>query len=156
MNAAQVHLALNHLPIGMLIVGAPLLLAALWRKSKELKRAASIVLLFSAFTTVPVFLSGEPAEEIVEHRAGVSDSVIHDHEEAGELSLIIIGVVGFIVLATILFEHFKAPAPTSVWVAILALVVISLGVFIRTAHLGGLIRHDEIRSVAAPTEIHGD
>ncbi len=149
MNAAQVHLALNHLPIGLVIVGVPLLLAALLRKSKELKAAASIVLMLSALTSIPVFLSGEPAEEIVEHREGVSETFIHDHEEAAELSLIFIEILGALVLAAWLFERFRRPTPVSIWLGILALGVVSLGLFIRTAHLGGLIRHDELRSGAA-------
>lgn len=149
MNAAQIHLALNHLPIGLVVVGAPLLLAALLRKSKELKAAASIILMFSALTAIPVFLSGEPAEEIVEHRAGVSEGAIHEHEEASELSLILIEVLGALVLAAWLFERFKAPMPPTVWFGILGLSVVTLGLFIRTAHLGGLIRHDEIRSGVA-------
>lgn len=151
MNAAQIHLALNHLPIGLVVVGAPLLLAAILRKSKELKAAASIILMFSALTAIPVFLSGEPAEEIVEHRAGVSERVIHEHEEAAELSLIIIEVLGALVLFVWLFERFRAPVPPAVWFGILGLTLITLGLFIRTAHLGGLIRHDEIRSDIAQT-----
>lgn len=151
MNAAQVHLALNHLPIGLVVVGAPLLLAAILRKSNELKAAASIVLLFSALTAIPVFLSGEPAEEIVEHRAGVSEGIIHEHEEAAELSLILIEVIGVLVLAAWLFERFRAPLPPAVWFGILGLTLVSLGLFIRTAHLGGLIRHEEIRSGFAPS-----
>jgi len=148
MNAAQVHLALNHLPIGLVIVGVPLLLAAILRKSKELKGAASIVLMLSALTAIPVFLSGEPAEEIVEDRPGVSERMIHEHEEAAELSLIVIEILGALVLAAWLFERFRTPTPTPIWFGILALGVVNLGLFVRTAHLGGLIRHDEIRTGA--------
>jgi len=148
MNAAQVHLALNHLPIGLVIVGVPLLLAAILKKSKELKGAASIVLMFSALTAIPVFLSGEPAEEIVEDRPGVSERMIHEHEEAAELSLIVIEILGALVLAAWLFERFRTPTPTPIWFGILALGVVNLGLFVRTAHLGGLIRHDEIRTGA--------
>lgn len=146
MNAAQVHLALNHLPIGLVIVGVPLLLTAILRKSKELKGAASILLMLSALTAIPVFLSGEPAEEIVEHRAGVSERVIHEHEEAAELSLIFIEILGALVLGAWLFERFKRPMPSPIWFGILALGIVNLGLFVRTAHLGGLIRHDELRS----------
>lgn len=145
MNAAQVHLALNHVPIGLVLVGVPLLLAAILRSSKELKGAAAIVLVFSALTAIPAYLSGEPAEEIVEHRAGVSEKVIHEHEEAAELSLIFVEILGALVLAAWLFERFKAPLPSSAWFAISLLGLVNLGLFVRTAHLGGLIRHDELQ-----------
>ncbi len=145
MNAAQIHLALNHLPIGLVLVGVPLLLAAILRKSKELKGAASMILMLSALTAIPVFLSGEPAEEIVEHRPGVTERVIHEHEEAAELSLIFVEILGALVLAAWLFDRFKAPTPSRAWVGIVALGLLNLGLFVRTAHLGGLIRHDELR-----------
>lgn len=149
MNAAQIHLALNHLPVGLVLVGVPLLVAALLKKSKELRGAASLIILLSALTAIPVFLSGEPAEEIVEHRAGVSEGVIHDHEEAAELSLILIEILGALVLAAWLFDRFKSPTPSPVWIGIVVLGLVNLGLLVRTAHLGGLIRHDELRSGVA-------
>jgi uncharacterized membrane protein len=149
MNAAQIHLALNHLPIGLVLVGVPLLIASLVRKSKELRGAASIVLILSALATIPVFLSGEPTEEIVEHRPGVTEHLIHEHEEAGELSLIFVEILGALVLVAWLLERFKGRAPSPIWFGIVALGVINLGLFVRTAHLGGLIRHDELRPAGA-------
>lgn len=145
MNAAQIHLALNHLPIGLVLIGVPILLAAILRKSRELKTTASILLMLSALVTVPVFLTGEPAEEVVEDRVGVSEAIIHEHEEAAELSLIFIALLGSLTFAAWLFERYRTPAPSTVWLGILALGIINVGLFLRTAHLGGLIRHEEIR-----------
>jgi len=147
MNAAQIHLGLNHLPIGLVLVGVPLLAIALWRKSPELKATALVLMVLSALATIPTFLSGEPAEEIIEHRPGVSEAVIHEHEEAGESALIIIGILGGLVIAGWLFERFKRPLPIGAWWGLVFLGVVSLAVFVRTAHLGGLIRHDELSGV---------
>lgn len=96
-------------------VGVPLLAVALWRRSSELKATASVLLILSALTAIPAFLSGEPAEEIIEHRPGVSKTVIHEHEEAGEFTLIAIGILGGLVLAAGLFEKFKKPLPSGAW-----------------------------------------
>jgi uncharacterized membrane protein len=148
MNAAQIHLALNHLPIGLVLVGVPLLIAALVRRSRDLKGAACLILVLSSLTAIPVYLSGEPAEELVEHRAGVSKQTIHDHEESAELSLICILALGALVVAAWLIERFKKPLPPAAWLALVAVGALNLGLFIRTAHLGGLIRHDEINSSA--------
>jgi uncharacterized membrane protein len=155
MNPAQIHLALNHLPMGLVLVGVPLLAAALLRKSKELRGAASIILIFSALSAIPVYLSGEPAEEVVEHRTGVTSSTIHEHEEAAELSMIIIEVLGALVLVVCLLEWFKRSVPMAVWYGLLVLGGVSFGLMARTAHLGGLIRHDELRAGAVPT-LQGD
>lgn len=151
MNAAQIHLGLNHLPLGLALVGVPLLAIALWRKSSELKTTASILLIVSALAAIPTFLSGEPAEEIIEHRPGVSKTVIHEHEEAGEFTLIAIGILGGLVLAAGLFERFKKPLPSGAWWGVFFLGVLSLGIFVRTAHLGGLIRHDELGGAGSLT-----
>ena len=102
--------------------------------------------MLAAVTTVPVFLSGEPAEEIVEHRPGVSERVIHEHEEMGELTLIFVAIAGIFALGAWLFERLKAPAPQAVWFALLFVGIVNLALFVRTAHLGGLIRHDELRT----------
>jgi uncharacterized membrane protein len=144
-SAAQVHLALNHLPMGLALVGVPLLGIALWRRSSELKAVGSLLLILAAVAAVPTFLSGEPAEEIVEHLPGVSKDVIHGHEESGEIALIWSGVLGALVLGAMCFERFKRPLPSSVWWGLVLMGAVCLGIFVRTAHLGGLIRHEEIR-----------
>lgn len=151
MNAAQIHLGLNHVPIGLVLVGVPLLAVALWRKSSELRITAAALLILAALASIPTFLSGEPAEEIIEHRAGVSEAVIHEHEEAGEFAFILISVLGGVVLLGLAFEKLKGPLPAGAWWGVVLLGILSLGVFFRTAHLGGLIRHDELgRESSAP------
>lgn len=143
-NGAQIHLGLNHLPIAFTLVGVALLAVALKRKSLELKTAASILVILSAIVALPVYFSGESAEEIVEHRPGVSGNVIHEHEEAGEFAFIFVEVLGALTLALFLFERFKRNLPPQMWWGVVLLGVINLAIFIRTAHLGGLIRHDEL------------
>ena len=148
-NAAQVHLGLNHLPLGFVLVGFPLLAVALLRRSAELKTTACVLLILSALAAIPTFFSGEPAEEPVEHRSGVSKMVIHEHEEAGELAAILSGVLGGLALAAWLFEKLRRPLPSVAWWGLVLFGAVSLGILIRTAHLGGLIRHEEL---AAPAE----
>ncbi len=145
MNAAQIHLALNHLPLAFTGIGAALLVLALAWKSRELRQVAAGLIVVGALCTVPVFLSGEPAEEIVEDLQGVSHQDIHEHEEAGELVLILTAILGVATLAVLLFERWKQPAPRLVWMGVFILAVLVLAFFIRTAHLGGLVRHHELQ-----------
>ncbi|MEZ4750456.1 MAG: hypothetical protein R3B54_07455 [Bdellovibrionota bacterium] len=143
MNPAQIHLALNHLPIGLVLVAVPLLLVAMWRKSNELRSTALVLLVLAAVVALPAFLSGEPAEEVIEHMPGVSGRLIHEHEEAGEFALILSGILGLVALATLVVQR-KKQLHTGVFAGIAALGLVSLVTFVRTAHLGGVVRHPEI------------
>ncbi len=51
-------------------------------------------MVFLALVTVPVYLSGEPAEEIVEDLAGVPHAFIEEHEEIAKVTLIATEVIG--------------------------------------------------------------
>jgi hypothetical protein len=80
MNWAYVHLALNHLPVIGAIFGVLLLLLALLRKSEELKRVSLGVFVITALLALPIYFTGEPAEEVVEHLPGVAEPLIERHE----------------------------------------------------------------------------
>ncbi len=146
MNPAQIHLALNHLPIFATLFGAGLVALGLLKKEEGLRKVGLWFLVIAALSTVPVYLTGEPAEELVEHRAGVSEQVIHAHEEAAELALIVVGVLGAASLFALLWSKLGRPLPVASFPVLLAISLVTFGLFIRTAHLGGQIRHDEISS----------
>jgi hypothetical protein len=75
---------LNHIPILGTVLGFLLLSVAVARKSGELKRVSLAVFVITAVVALPVYFTGEPAEEIVEHLPGVSESLIERHEEAAQ------------------------------------------------------------------------
>lgn len=144
MNAAHLHLLLNHIPVLGVIFGFFLLLAALWRGSEELKRASLVVFLLAALITIPTYLTGEPAEEIVEKLPGVAATFIEQHEESAKIALIGMEILGIVALGGLLFfRHRNAPAWLTGVILLLAMVV--GGWMIRTANLGGKIHHPEIR-----------
>jgi hypothetical protein len=99
-------------------------------------------------------LTGEPAEEAVEHLAGVTERAIHVHEEAAELAAVATYVGGAIALAALMFFRRRGLGPP---LATLALVVAlaAFGLMARTANLGGQIRHPEISGVTAAEEHAG-
>ena len=70
MDAAHLHLMLNHIPVLGTAFGMALIAWALFRKSEELKRVSLGVFVIIALLAVPAYLTGEPAEEIVEHSTG--------------------------------------------------------------------------------------
>jgi hypothetical protein len=121
-----------------------ILLFGLIKKNTSVTKAAQFILVAAALFTLPVYLTGEGTEETVEELPGVSENVIEKHEDMALLSLALISFTGSIALVSFIFKNRLL---ISRKIAIIALVIAfaSFGSFAQTAHLGGQIRHTEIR-----------
>ena len=146
MNSAHAHLLLNHLPVLGSAFGVLLLLFAFARKSDEIKRVALGVFVFAALTAVPVYLTGEPAEDIVERLPGIYKPMIEEHEEAAEGAAAALGVLGVMSLAGLVGFRRSASVPHWLSVSSLVLGLVVAALMARTAGLGGRIHHPEVRS----------
>jgi uncharacterized membrane protein len=152
-NGAQAHLLLNHIPVFGTAFGLLLLLAAFALRTEEWKRAALLVLLASALGTIPAYLSGEPAEEVIEHIEGVSHDSIEEHEEAALYGMIGVEALGALALLGLWLSRGGRPLPSGMAVGALVLGLLTMAAIAQTAHLGGFIRHPEIRpGFTAPAE----
>lgn len=148
MNSAHLHLILNHMPVLGTAFGLLLLVAGLMRKSEDLKKASLATFVLSALVAVPVFLTGEPASDVVERLPGVSESLIEAHEMAAKLSLMIIEVLGMGALATLLIQRWRPNSTQWSLPGVLVLSLLAGASLLHTANLGGQIRHSEIRGIA--------
>ena len=157
MNGAQLHLMLNHLPVMGALFSLLLLGWSLIRRSTEIQKLALGVALLAGLSSVPVYLTGEPAEEVIEHTAGVDEAYIEEHESMGKFALWCGGALG-VAAGAALAAGVKNPRWLSAGTAITLLAsVLVFGVMGYTAHLGGQIRHPEIRDggmQATPSEPH--
>lgn len=153
MNAAHLHLMLNHVPVLGTLIALLLLITALVEKSADLRRAALALFVGVALMAVPVFLSGEPAEELVERLPGVTTQQIDRHEDAATQALIAVGVVGLLAIGALVATRRSARAARALTVATLAAGIVTSGFMTRAALLGGQVRHSEIQAgaAAAPT-----
>ncbi len=145
MNPAHLHLLLNHIPLPGILLGLALLLVALSRNNDELKKLSCCVFLLIALLAVPVYLTGEGAEEIVEHLPGVEHELIEEHEESALVSLVAIEVLGLLSLAGLI--RFRGPGELPHWfvTTCLLLSIVVAGMVAWTSNLGGRIRHSETR-----------
>ena len=148
MNGAQFHLVLNHFPIVTFLLSVFLLIWAWKSKSPDLKKAGLLFVIFGAVFLVFTFLTGEPAEDVLKNLPGFSKSLVHEHEEAAEFALIFGCISGAFALATLYFMKVKQKLAHPAFLAVIFLTLFTCTVFLRTAHLGGLIKHDEIRAKA--------
>lgn len=145
MSWAHIHLALTHVPVIGLLIVLLLLVVARLRRSAELMRVSYGLLVLLAVATVIVYLTGEPAEELVENLPGFSETLVEQHEEAALIATIGMGVLGLVALVGLI--RFRAPWIAPAWYGsgVLLLALLMGGLMAWTANLGGQIRHSEIR-----------
>jgi uncharacterized membrane protein len=144
MNFAHVHLMLNHIPVLTLPMALLFLALAVWKKNEEFKKLSLIILILTALTAIPTYLTGDPAEDVVKRRADISKEIIEEHEEAGETSLILTLITGALAVGTL--AVWQKPLWKQRGLALVFISgVISVGSLGFTANLGGQVHHPEIR-----------
>lgn len=145
MNDAQLHLALNHFPILGTLFGTVLLGIGVFGKNKSLLDTGLIILFLMALITIPVYLSGEGAEEIVEE-LGVDHDTIHAHEEIAESAVWFMDGLGLLALVSFFFTRRALNGPARILTIVtFVLGIVVLGLMFRVGGSGGEIRHTEIR-----------
>lgn len=148
MNDAHYHLIVNHLPIVGLLIGILVLIAGLVFNKAEVKLTALGILIFSAITSIAAFYTGEGAEDIVENLEGISETLIHTHEEYAETFYTLSLILGGLSLLTFILELKKIRL--SKYMLIICLLMAIVGGISATyvGSSGGEIRHSEIRNDA--------
>jgi uncharacterized membrane protein len=148
MNLSHLHLLINHLPIIGSMLGGLVLAFAIWEKSNRTKVAAYGVLIISSIGAVIAYLTGEPAEELVENIPGVLKSAIEQHEDAAMVSLIVLIMLGISSVIGIYLTYKNSQYIKRVATITLFLSILSFGFIARVGYLGGQIRHTELSTVA--------
>jgi len=115
-------------------------------KNFEVKKVGLVLIIATAAFAGAAFLTGEPAEDTLKKLPAFSKELVHEHEEAGESALIVSIIAGVAALVAFFLEKKKNKLSTYALLITFLVVLISSLAFLRTAHLGGLIRHEEIRT----------
>lgn len=150
MDAAHLHLLINHVPVLGTIFGLAALAYGLLRKQEAVVRLSLWVFVISGLMAVVAYLSGEGAEDLIENLADVSEAYLEPHEDAGFYALISAIVLGVFAAGSLAFFRTKLPRLLGMLVLVLALGV--SGLMTWTANLGGQIRHPEIRPAASTSQ----
>ena len=107
-------------------------------------------------TSAVAFYTGDGAEEVVENIAGISETLIHTHEEYAEVFFVITLVLGALSLLGLLAE-LKQFMYSKYFMILILLLAIADGIvanFVGTS--GGEIRHTEIRNEARVIQLDRD
>jgi len=146
MNADQLHLMLNHLPSIGQIVGCIIFMFGFAFKKTILQTTGAYVILFTSIIVIPVSRSGEESEEAIEHIGGVSHYDIHEHEDAAGQAFVISLISGFVALVFIIGQKMKPYIANYISIVLVIACITSVAFLIRASHLGGIIRHPELRT----------
>ena len=146
MDATHLHLVLTHFPIIGTVIGIVILAYGQFFKNTEIQKVALTTFIIMAILTIPVFLTGEEAEETVEHIAGISEQLIEDHEELAEKAIWLMGLLGILSLVSFysIIKKLSFARPLTLITLIVSLA--TFGLFAQVGNLGGQIRHSEIRT----------
>ncbi|MCF8257466.1 MAG: hypothetical protein K9J06_07940 [Flavobacteriales bacterium] len=145
MNATHFHLVFTHFPIVGTIIAIFILAIGLFFRNDSISKVALALMAVMAVLSIPVFLTGEGAEESVEKLAGVSETLMEEHEELAEKAIWLMGLLGVSALISLFTIIGKSGIARTLTLVTLALSIITFGLFVKVGSLGGQIRHSEIR-----------
>ena len=149
MSGVHFHLVFTHAAVATIIIGLVVTLWSLFRRSNEVRTTGLGLVLAGALLMIPVYLTGEDAEHVIEDHTTISHEVIHEHEESAEFTFIAVEILGAAALLALLIGARRKSGSTGFAVGVLVLGAVVSFLMMRTANLGGEIRHSEIRSAAS-------
>jgi len=144
MNNAQLHLALNHLPITFVVIGVLIMIFGILYRSELIKRIGYSVFFLAAVFGFIALNTGEEAKQIVEGAKGVNSHLIAVHEQKAIEFLVYIYVLGVLSLIGFLLNWKKKYFSKIIGIVTVIFAFIVLYYALQTGITGGEIRHPEI------------
>jgi hypothetical protein len=153
LNAAHLHLVLNHVPTLGTAVALALLLIALIRRQETLVQLGLEVLFIIAVVTMPVYVTGVAAYQHLRSGAEFSDIAARMHQDAALTGFAVTEFAGFIAWVALWQSRRIGQAGRGLVAAATVLSLIALAIMGRAATLGGEIHHPEIRAAGAAAPV---
>lgn len=153
MNAAHLHLILNHVPVIGTAITLFVLFIGIIKKSDDVKKVSVLVLILTALITIPVYVTGNNAEGMIEgNYEDVDEQFIEHHEDFAFYSFIVMNIAGAIALIAMFFFRKPKLLPNSFSYFLFVILIIVLSMMGYTANLGSKIHHPEVREDKMPWE----
>lgn len=146
MNATHFHLLLNHFPIIGTLIGTIIIIYGFIINDIKIKILSAYIITAMTLIAVPVYLTGEPAEETVEKIKGISENNIELHEDAAEFAIVLMSITAVIALISIIVSKQKPELAHKTFFVLIIFSFFSFAAMARVGYLGGKIRHTELNS----------
>jgi uncharacterized membrane protein len=144
MNLPHIHLLLNHFPIIGTIIALAAFLFGLIGKSDDLKKAGLVIFTGIALLTIPTYMSGNGAADMLGKLPGVSKNAIAAHNNVGVVSIFFMEFTGlFAWLGLWQYRRFSSARGWTI-ATVMVLSLITVYFMAVTGTTGGQIRHEEI------------
>lgn len=145
MSIPHVHIMLNHIPVIGVVFCSLFFIISVILKNLQFQRISMVLLLLVALSAIPVFITGEPTEEVIENIPTVSEQYVEEHEESALVSLIVMEILGGLSLLGLILSRRRNSLNGFVKNGVIIVSLAASLLFAYTAYLGGHIRHTEIR-----------
>jgi hypothetical protein len=145
MNAAHFHLIVNHIPVTGIMFAMVFMLIAVIGRNKTMIKTSLWMIFIIALLTIPVYLSGGAAEEMMAGWPDISPEAVHLHLEAAEQAFIAILVLGAVAAGSLLLYRAQRSLSGMFLATLLLFTIITSVLLAGAANKGGEIRHPEIR-----------
>lgn len=123
MDGQALHLAINHFPIILAVVGTAAALLAFVTRKRGVLLYALATLTLAGLSSYPAVLSGDEAEEVLEKRWFIDKAQIREHEESADISNILLLITG-VVSAVAWYRVLRSPREAAPATWMLALIVV--------------------------------
>lgn len=146
MNGAHLHLMLNHLPVVGLGFVILLNIVAFVRKSDELKKLSLWFYFLVGILAIPVYFTGDSAEEILNTYPGFHEGIAEAHETMALHFLIITSLIAVISFVGLYYSKTSDKFLQKFTLVVFILSLIAAVFAFSTAITGGKLRHPEIEN----------
>jgi len=144
MNGAQLHLLTVHLPVVGMFAALVLMTLAIVRGSEAMVRTALGFVIFGTLFAAPAYFSGPAAMKVLKGFTAVDEHLIEQHAilaRGAFYAAVLLAAIGL----KIWLSSTSSTTSRGVRVGLLCAILAIAWLMAWTAHLGGIIRHPEIR-----------
>jgi uncharacterized membrane protein len=152
MNAAQLHLMLNHIPSIGVIIGLVTFLIGWLRRLDGVRKTGAWTILLAGIMVWPASFTGEEAEVLIEDLPGIQKNLMSQHEDAAGQAFVMTLISAAIALSYLLIAKLKQSLVKITSFLLVISSVIALVLILNASHKGGLIRHPELLSGSANSD----
>jgi hypothetical protein len=145
-NLAHLHIAINHIPVVLVPAAFFVFAVAAWRKSAPVLRTGIVIAWVSGLFALGSYFTGDAAADLVmaaeKAQQKTLDPLVGAHDDSAGWAL----GASLLLAAAGVWGWRRGGLGREVTLPLIVLSALGTGILLRTAELGGQIRHPEARS----------